>query len=90
VDLSQVDWKGFATYLIGTLPRYAVPIFIRVVANLEYTGTMKLQKGRMRADGVDPSKMGADKMWWLPIGATQYVPFTEKDWQGLGDRSVRL
>jgi acyl-CoA synthetase (AMP-forming)/AMP-acid ligase II len=90
VELGNVDWKGLATYLIATLPRYAVPIFVRVVRNLEYTGTMKLQKGRMRADGVDPSKMGEDRMWWLPIGGTEYVPFTEKDWEGLKDRSVRL
>ncbi|KAJ6002745.1 hypothetical protein N7451_005292 [Penicillium sp. IBT 35674x] len=90
VDLHQVDWKGLAAYLIGTLPRYAVPIFVRVVANLEYTGTMKLQKGRMRANGVDPSKAGEDKMWWLPIGGTEYVPFTENDWERLKNRSARL
>ena len=90
VEIGQVDWKGLAAYLIGTLPRYAVPIFVRVVRDLEYTGTMKLQKGRYRADGVDPSKMNGDRMWWLPIGGTEYVPFTEKDWEGLKDRSVRL
>lgn len=90
VDLHEVDWNGLAAYLIGTLPRYAVPIFVRVVANLEYTGTMKLQKGRMRADGVDPSRMGADKMWWLPIGKKEYVPFRGEDWKRLQNATARL
>ncbi|EXJ69525.1 uncharacterized protein A1O5_07561 [Cladophialophora psammophila CBS 110553] len=90
----QLDLAGLASHLLSTLPRYAVPIFLRVVPQLEYTGTMKLQKGRLRAEGVDLDKIGAsrpdDRMFWLPPGGAKYEPFTRKEWEDLKAGKVRL
>jgi acyl-CoA synthetase (AMP-forming)/AMP-acid ligase II len=92
VTAEMLDLKGLASYLIGTLPRYAVPIFIRVVQNLEYTGTMKMQKGKYKAEGVDPEKTGkaGDVVFWLPMGENEYVNFRKTDWDRLGNKSLRL
>jgi acyl-CoA synthetase (AMP-forming)/AMP-acid ligase II len=38
---TSLDWRGLARHATGTLPRYAVPIFVRVVKGLEVTGTRK-------------------------------------------------
>lgn len=92
VTAEALDLKGLAVYLIGALPRYAVPIFIRVVRSLEYTGTMKMQKGKYKAEGVDPEKTGktGDSVFWLPMEELEYVKFRKVDWDRLGKRSLRL
>ncbi|KAI0376217.1 fatty acid transporter [Hypomontagnella monticulosa] len=94
-----LDLKGLAEHCLANLPRYAVPIFLRVTKQLEYTGTMKLQKGRLRAEGIDVEAIkksakekgeDADSLYWLPPGETAYVPFRGKDSQELKSGRVRL
>ncbi|OAG41784.1 hypothetical protein AYO21_04019 [Fonsecaea monophora] len=96
VSVSSFDFAGLTKHAISALPRYAVPLFLRFVPQLDYTGTMKIQKGRLRAEGVDPDKVShldchsADVIYWLPPGATQYVPFTQENWSSLKAGRVRL
>lgn len=86
------DWRGLAEFVIAALPRYAVPVFIRVVKNLEVTGTMKVQKGKLKADGIDLVKIqeAGDVLYWLPIGAREYVKFKKVDWEALGSGKAKL
>ncbi len=49
----ELDVEGFWK-VVRTLPAYAQPRFIRVLPELSTTGTFKIQKTRLRADGVDP------------------------------------
>lgn len=72
----------------ASLPRYAVPLFLRRLKKMQITGTNKQQKHLLRADGVDPSKMGEDELYWLKNGT--YVKFGEKDWAELNGGRVRL
>ncbi|KAK2736588.1 hypothetical protein FQN55_001602 [Onygenales sp. PD_40] len=94
VTIDSLDFAGLSKYLIKVLPRYAVPIFVRVAESFETTGTMKLQKGRLRAEGVDLDKIKAggkaDHLFWLPPGGNQYVPFGRKQWGELKAGSVKL
>ncbi|KAI0848486.1 fatty acid transporter [Daldinia vernicosa] len=94
-----LDLKGLAEHCLANLPRYAVPIFLRVVKQLEYTGTMKVQKGRLRSEGIDPEAIEkaakengeeADAIYWLPPGEKAYVPFRGKDLQELKGGKVQL
>ncbi|KAI2462919.1 fatty acid transporter [Annulohypoxylon bovei var. microspora] len=94
-----LDLKGLAEHCLAELPRYAVPVFIRVTKQLEYTGTMKLQKGHLRAEGVDldaiekaakETGQDPDTIYWLPPGERRYVPFSKKDLQELKGDRVRL
>ncbi|EOA81872.1 long-chain fatty acid transporter fat1 [Exserohilum turcicum] len=91
VTESTFDFGGLAEHAKATLPKYAVPIFLRVTRALEYTGTMKMQKGRLKKEGVDPDTVtGEDSLYWLPPDGNRYVPFGKKDWLALLDQSVRL
>lgn len=57
-----------ATYLTHSLPRYSVPLFIRLVAHMARTGNMKQQKHVLRAEGVDLAVVEAqhgEEVWWL-------------------------
>ena len=78
---------------VTKLPRFARPIFIRVVkapGGLEKTGNQKLIKGRLRNEGVDLEKVatGGDVLWWLKDD--EYVPFGKKDWEGIVGGKVKL
>ena len=98
-SLEKFDFKSLAEHALNSMPRYAVPIFVRVMQELEYTGTMKLQKGRLRTEGIDPEKIHTsakekgempDKMYWLPPGKREYVPFEQKNWLEVNGGKVRL
>ncbi|KAI1337140.1 fatty-acyl-CoA synthase [Xylariaceae sp. FL0016] len=95
----QVDWQALAAHCSANLPRYAVPIFVRLVKELEYTGTMKMQKGRLRSEGIELDSIekaakekgeAVDTMYWLPPGGSAYVPFLKRDLQELKAGRVRL
>lgn len=91
VTESTFDFTALAKHARARLPGYAVPLFLRVTHALEYTGTLKIQKGRLKKEGVDPDKItGEDKLYWLPPSSDRYLPFGKKDWQGILDKSVRL
>jgi hypothetical protein len=60
---------------------------------LEYTGTVKLQKGRLRAEGVYLNKIRAsgstERLYWLPPGLNEYVPFTDEEWANLKTGDIK-
>ncbi|KAI1074856.1 acetyl-CoA synthetase-like protein [Whalleya microplaca] len=81
---------SLAEHVRGKLPRYAVPIFLRVGRGLEgaVTGTNKQQKHELRVQGVDPAKVGEDELFWLKDGT--YVRFEKSDWDRLSAGQVKL
>ncbi|KAK8017766.1 hypothetical protein PG993_014092 [Apiospora rasikravindrae] len=96
---TDIDWKALAAHCRARLPKYAVPLFIRVVKELEYTGNMKLRKEGLRTEGVDLEVMEKnakekgkepDLMYWLPPGSESYVPFRHADLQELRGGRVKL
>lgn len=51
-------------YLEDNLPPYAIPVFVRVVASIEKTGTFKYKKVDLQKAGYQPGK--DDVYAWLP------------------------
>ncbi|KAL8350024.1 hypothetical protein RB598_005390 [Gaeumannomyces tritici] len=80
--------RDLAEYAGRSLPKFAVPVFLRIVGEMQSTGTNKQQKHGMREEGVDPAKTGGDQIYWLRDGT--YVPFTPADWAKLSKGDVRL
>ena len=83
--------KSVADHVKGILPRFAVPLFLRVASEVKgTTGNNKQQKHFLRAESVDPEKVvgSGDLLFWLKGGT--YVPFGAKDWEDLGAGKVRL
>ncbi|EFX02362.1 long-chain-fatty-acid-ligase 1 [Grosmannia clavigera kw1407] len=73
-----------------SLPRYALPLFLRVVqdSTVHTTGTNKQQKHVLREEGVDPEKVGSDPIFWLQDGT--YKPFGRQEWELLKGAQVKL
>lgn len=77
-----------ADHVHKRLPRFAVPLFLRLAKEMQITGTNKQQKHVVRAQGVDPTKTGDDELFWLRNGT--YVKFSQKDWGELNGGRVKL
>jgi acyl-CoA synthetase (AMP-forming)/AMP-acid ligase II len=73
------------------LPRYARPVFVRIVKSLEKTGNNKIIKRALQEAGVDlgPNSQLRD-VWWCPRPSHGYIPFEKKDWNSLGAGNVKL
>ncbi|KXX79669.1 Very long-chain fatty acid transport protein [Madurella mycetomatis] len=82
--------KALAQHVRRGLPKYALPLFIRVVGDgvIQTTGTNKHQKNNLRSEGVDPSGTGSDLVFWLK--GDSYVKFGRRDWEALQAGYVNL
>lgn len=49
----QLDLNELARSLDTALPKYAHPIFIRILSEIELTGTFKLKKGHLQEEGFN-------------------------------------
>ncbi|OAA73670.1 AMP-dependent synthetase/ligase [Cordyceps fumosorosea ARSEF 2679] len=84
--------RGLAAHVREGLPRYAVPLFLRVVRDIggaQTTGTNKQQKSVLRNAGVKPGALddGAALYW---LRGDTYVPFGKKEWRELEGGRVKL
>jgi len=81
---------SLAEHVRANLPKFALPLFIRVVKaeSLQATGTNKQQKQTLRTQGVDPAKTAGDVLFWLR-GST-YESFSTKEWKRLEIEGVKL
>ncbi|KAK3291883.1 uncharacterized protein B0H64DRAFT_242278 [Chaetomium fimeti] len=87
---SEETLKTLAAHVRAGLPKYALPLFLRVVKGetLQATGTNKQQKTGLRSEGVDPGKTGSDDIFWLR--GDSYVRFGAADWKALQGGKVKL
>ena len=51
------DAKAFGEHVARELPPYAQPLFVRLLPALDATGTFKIRKMDLVADGYDPAKI---------------------------------
>jgi acyl-CoA synthetase (AMP-forming)/AMP-acid ligase II len=84
----DLDFRALAKHLNKILPRYAVPLFLRITSAMQLTGNMKHQKHVMREQGVDPARVKTDKIMWLK--GNTFVPFTNQDWEHMTVGFVKL
>jgi fatty-acyl-CoA synthase len=57
----QFDLAGLRAHLAAQLPSYAQPLFLRICAALDLTGTFKLAKGRLLQEGYADA---GDPVWF--------------------------
>lgn len=91
--VENFDFAGLTRHVKSKLPRYAVPLFLRMAPQLSYTGTFKIQKGQAKREGIDLGlieKNSKDKVFWLPPNGESYAPFRHEDWEALKSGQVKL
>ena len=76
VPFAQLDLAHLAEYVMGELPAYARPLFLRFSREMEITGTFKHRKVDLVKDGFDPAACGDDDVVYLDAKAKTYKRLT--------------
>ncbi len=77
-DDGTLDLKKLASDLDKSLPKYAQPIFVRVVRSpLDLTGTYKLQKQVLKREGY--SNAGDDAIFFRGPRDAEFARFSKED-----------
>jgi len=90
-------WKPFLEHARSKLPKYAVPVFVRLVKAGSNTDNQKQNKAPLREEGIEVDKFGSkviggdsDTVMWTKPGADAYVRFTTDDLAGLREGKTLL
>ena len=75
------DAKAFGEHVKRELPTYAQPLFVRLLPALDTTGTFKIRKLDLVADGYDPSKIRGPL--FFHDAKRGYVKITKSVWDKL-------
>jgi fatty-acyl-CoA synthase len=70
---AEFDITSLGKMLAANLPVYARPIFLRLLPEMEITGTFKMRKVELVKEGFDPSTI-ADPLYVLDAATNSYTP----------------
>jgi acyl-CoA synthetase (AMP-forming)/AMP-acid ligase II len=85
----EFDGRSFRKHVDSSLPPYARPLFVRVRESMEITGTFKLKKGNLSAEGFDPNAL-QDPIFFRDPAQDSYVPLTTELYEQLQSGKLKL
>jgi fatty-acyl-CoA synthase len=74
-DTTRFDAEGFYRHTASHLPAYARPAFVRLVPEMDVTGTLKQRKQTLAAEGYDLERV-RDPLYVRDDAASTYRPLT--------------
>lgn len=84
----SLDLGALADGVKKSLPSYARPLFIRILSQVEMTGTFKLKKLDLQKEGFDPKTI-KDKIYYLSNSGT-YELLTEEAYSQIESGKMRF
>ncbi|XP_063084131.1 long-chain fatty acid transport protein 1 isoform X5 [Cavia porcellus] len=72
----QLDPNSMYQELQKVLAPYARPLFLRLLPQVDTTGTFKIQKTRLQHEGFDP-RQTSDRLFFLDLKQGHYLPLDE-------------
>ena len=85
----QFDAATLATSLANNLPAYARPVFLRLMPEMEVTGTFKQRKVELVQGGFDPARI-AEPLYFLDPATGRYERLDERAYRTIIDGRVKL
>jgi len=86
---SQEQLDGLQRLCEKELPKYAQPLFLRFLPDMDTTQTFKHQKVQLREQGCDPGAI-TDRLFWLSPASRRYEPFGSAEHQQLANGRSKL
>jgi citronellyl-CoA synthetase len=74
-NVTELDLDSFSNYINSQLPSYSRPVFIRILPEMDTTGTFKMVKGDLRKQAYDPEQV-EDALLIMKPGSSAYQPLT--------------
>ena len=84
-----IDLAGLKAYLDDRLPRYAQPLFLRIVEGLELTSTYKPKKTDLVSQGYDPESV-PDQLYLNDQERSRFVELDLSLYQAIITNRIRL
>ncbi|KAK4297266.1 hypothetical protein Pmani_030308 [Petrolisthes manimaculis] len=85
----ELDLEEFVQGLSKSLPLYARPLFIRVLSEIDVTGTFKLKKLALQKERFNPNII-KDKLYFLDTKLSKYVDLTQELYQKIEQEKAGL
>jgi fatty-acyl-CoA synthase len=89
VVTDDFDLDSLGQRIDSELASYARPLFIRLLPEMEITGTFKHRKVDLVRDGFDPSKI-SDRLYLRDPEAGRYVPLDAEVFERIQSGQIRL
>ena len=86
---STFDFKVFKTYLDGLLPRYAQPVFLRIVDRLELTSTFRPKIADLSSQGADPDIVN-DPLYFNDEASGAFVELDASLYEAIAAHRIKL
>ncbi len=85
----EVEYDNLYAWLAEHLPKYAIPLFIRVQQEAETTGTFKYRKVELVKEGFDPNDV-SDPIWYFDPATSKYEPLTPDAFETIKSGAVKF
>ena len=88
-DSKGIDLNALHQGLTEQLPRYAHPIFLRIVDSVTVTGTFKLKKNKLKEEGFDKGDI-RDKLFYFDAKEVAYLVLDEDKYAKITRGELRM
>jgi fatty-acyl-CoA synthase len=85
----ELDLGALRSHLVGRLPPYARPVFLRIQDAMEVTTTYKHTKAVLAAAGYDPTRI-KDRLYFDHPARQAYVPLDPMLFDDIQSRRIRI
>ena len=85
----QFSINDFYQKLLDQLPKYSIPVFLRISPEIEKTGTFKYKKTDLVKDGFDPNLI-SDELYFADIATNKYVKLDSELFNKIHSQEVRM
>ena len=89
VESDKVELDSVAAAVTSKLPGYARPYFLRLTPQLDMTGTYKLKKRDLQLQGFNLADI-SDKIFFLDVKSSKYIPLDTELYSGICSGKVRI
>ena len=87
-DPNTFDWSAFSSFVDEKLPSYARPVFVRIIEEMETTGTFKLKKGDLREEAYHLEKVNDDLIFVREPKSECYTRLTSENYEQINNGTI--
>jgi len=85
----KFEIDDFSLFIKDVLPRYSIPVFIRICEDIELTGPYKIKKVNLKQEGFDINVIN-DPMYIWNLKSKNYVLFDDSLYQKLREGQFKV
>lgn len=85
----KLDLVEILAFMNASLPKYAIPLFLRILPNFDLTGSFKIIKRKLKSEGYNLEKT-EDPLYFLHPIKKKYIKLDETVYHNLRSGNIKL